>query len=270
MFGFSGVKDVFDSAMSSLPFGIGQGYANYLNYGNQKSNLEYQKQMQQESWARDDSSLQRRVADAVSAGLNPQLAIGSGAGNSGVVSTTAPQMGSTDPLSQMLNFKSMMNSLAEQKNNLEIQDKTKTQLDTSNEKDAWNLKYYKGKGLPTDVGGTAANISYMFDLLKNTKVGKKLLEFVDSADTGVAGALENGVKGAVKDIVDNIADSTNDLVLDTISSSSSAHAKKVAKKNREELEHYKKYVLPKEKKRQRQTLDPIEYLRRQEKSYGRY
>ena len=123
---FSAVKNGFNTVMSSMPFGIGQGFSNYLNYGAQLENYAYQKEMQQEAWAREDSSLQRRVADAQAAGLNPQLALGSGASSSSPIQMTAPEMKSVDPMISYMNFKSMMNSIQEQKNNLKLQKQPKT------------------------------------------------------------------------------------------------------------------------------------------------
>lgn len=50
-------------------------------------NFEYQKELQQQIFAREDNALQRRMADAEKAGLNPfSVANGSGAGAGAVVS----------------------------------------------------------------------------------------------------------------------------------------------------------------------------------------
>ncbi len=84
----------------------------YLN------NFNYQKALQQQIFAREDNSIQRRAADLQSAGLSKTLAAGSGAGAGSVVSTSpfsgsfngsafsgkAPERSLVDLLSASLSF----------------------------------------------------------------------------------------------------------------------------------------------------------------------
>lgn len=65
-----------------------------LNYGNSVANLDYQKALQQQIFEREDTALQRRMADAKAAGLNPYSVLQTGGASSGnVVKTEAPQVG---------------------------------------------------------------------------------------------------------------------------------------------------------------------------------
>ena len=64
----------------------------YLNYQNQKDTLHWQKDTQRDIFAREDTSIARRVADLKASGLSPVLAAGQGAGTGGTVSVTPPQL----------------------------------------------------------------------------------------------------------------------------------------------------------------------------------
>lgn len=64
----------------------------YLNYKNQQDTLQWQKHLQGDIFAREDTSIARRVADLKASGLSPVLAAGQGAGTGGTVSVSPPQL----------------------------------------------------------------------------------------------------------------------------------------------------------------------------------
>lgn len=67
------------------------GAMGYNIYSGEK-NLQYQKQLQERIFQREDTAVQRRKADMIAAGFNPVLAAGDGAGSGSVVQTVAPQV----------------------------------------------------------------------------------------------------------------------------------------------------------------------------------
>lgn len=91
---------MYGAQMGSSVYGA---YQNYLNYDLQRDQLNYQKRLQNEIFAREDNAVSRRMNDLMSAGLSPTLAAGSSAGAGAVVATHAPQYGDmkADPMAVM-------------------------------------------------------------------------------------------------------------------------------------------------------------------------
>lgn len=118
--------DIFSKGASSL-INAGTNIANtILDF----KNYNYQKDLQKQIFQREDSAIQRRVADAEAAGFNKWSVMGEGSSAGQVVNTTAPQVrdvsgGVLDTLAQVYN-------LAIQKNSAEL-------AKTQNEQAKWNL-----------------------------------------------------------------------------------------------------------------------------------
>lgn len=105
------LSDIF-SVGSNVLGSISQIRTNDLNYKLQKNQLQYQKDLQNIMFQREDNAVQRRVADLKAAGLSPTLAAGSAASSGPVVSTQTPQKESG--LSAYLALAQIQTMLAEQ------------------------------------------------------------------------------------------------------------------------------------------------------------
>jgi len=79
------------SGLSGWMQGKAQERMSDKNLAFQQQVFNYQKDMQQAAWKREDSAVQRRVGDLRAAGLSPVLAAGSGASSSAPISVNTPQ-----------------------------------------------------------------------------------------------------------------------------------------------------------------------------------
>lgn len=85
-----------DLANSSFWSGLAGAGANFIgsgiNLGLGLHTLNYQKNLQERIFQREDNAIQRRVADLKAAGLSPALAAGSAAGAGSAINVGAPQL----------------------------------------------------------------------------------------------------------------------------------------------------------------------------------
>lgn len=120
---------------SSILQGISNLWTNKLNLDFQRENLDYQKAMQRESWYREDTASQRKVADLKAAGLNPMLATGMQAQSSSPIKTEAPQLKSPDVFQKVSEGMFAYMQLLGQKSQIE-----KTQAETNRINTLTNLE----------------------------------------------------------------------------------------------------------------------------------
>jgi hypothetical protein len=124
---------------------------NEKNFAFMQENQQYERALQQTMFNREDTAIQRRMADMKAGGINPILAAGQGASAGPVVASHAPQMESPDisgvmsaAEKKMASMQMVMNAL-KMKADIDHTNADTRRIDMQTKKDEWSMEHEEKK-----------------------------------------------------------------------------------------------------------------------------
>ena len=153
-----------DLAIAGLALG---GVSSIANFGLGLANYRYQKNLQNEIFSREDSSIARRVHDLKASGLSPVLAAGQGAGTGGIVSTHAPEIDPSTAAQLYIQLATMQKDFQVKDKQLQVLQSQKDLNDINSRIKRWDLSQYIKSGTASNASGLAKTIRDLFGLVQS-------------------------------------------------------------------------------------------------------
>lgn len=149
-----------------IPF-VGAGWSNERNLQFQKEQQEYQRQLQNQIFGREDTATQRRMQDLMKAGLSPTLAAGSAASAGSVVNSQAPHGDDvSDSIAQVLSLIKMESDISTSQAQRELIKSQQNLTDISAAVKDWDYAKFVEWNLPSNAGGLAKTIRDLGSMLQ--------------------------------------------------------------------------------------------------------
>jgi len=142
---------------------IASGVSSVANTALGFMNNNYQKNLQNRMFNREDTSIARRVRDLKASGLSPVLAAGQGANAGPVVQVKQPEV-DTQVIQGLQNLLTMQKDFAVKDKQIEVLQSQKHLNDISTAIKSWDLTKYMEAGTASNATGLAKTIRDLFQL----------------------------------------------------------------------------------------------------------
>lgn len=145
---------------------IASGVSSVANTALGFMNNEYQKDLQNRMFNREDNSIARRVKDLKAAGLSPVLAAGQGADAGPVVQVKQPEI-NTDVIQGLQNLLTMQKDFAVKDQQIQTLKSQKHLNDIQTSIKTWDLSKYIESGTASNASGLAKTVRDIFGMYKS-------------------------------------------------------------------------------------------------------